>query len=158
MLGSNVCTTDGLILSTGRCARRLGLETCPRRSVPHASAPDAPFHYGWKWCSVVCNGKRDARYFLHVDARCSPSLSSLSICSPRFPFAFKSRFARYSHDDLLDVLRRVSVTVTLSAAQSAKCGLDASRIGGYFSSRVYASLGGTDRRKNALFTATLLPM
>ncbi|KAF9501505.1 hypothetical protein BDN71DRAFT_1380032 [Pleurotus eryngii] len=30
-------------------------------------------------------------------------------------------------------------------------------IGGYFSSRVYASMGGTDRRKNAFLTATLLP-
>jgi hypothetical protein len=31
------------------------------------------------------------------------------------------------------------------------------RIGGYFSSRVYASLGGTNRRKNAFLTAVLLP-
>ncbi|PPQ98606.1 hypothetical protein CVT24_003939 [Panaeolus cyanescens] len=30
-------------------------------------------------------------------------------------------------------------------------------IGGYFSSRVYASLGGTNRRKNAFMTATALP-
>ncbi|CAK5281733.1 unnamed protein product [Mycena citricolor] len=30
-------------------------------------------------------------------------------------------------------------------------------IGGYFSSRVYASLGGTNRRKNAFATATVLP-
>lgn len=30
-------------------------------------------------------------------------------------------------------------------------------IGGYFSSRVYASLGGQDRRKNAFLTATILP-
>ncbi|KAI0256246.1 Nonaspanin TM9SF [Lactifluus subvellereus] len=30
-------------------------------------------------------------------------------------------------------------------------------IGGYISSRVYASLGGTDRRKNAFLTATALP-
>jgi len=30
-------------------------------------------------------------------------------------------------------------------------------IGGYFSSRVYASLGGTDRKKNAFLTATVLP-
>ncbi|KIY73067.1 Nonaspanin [Cylindrobasidium torrendii FP15055 ss-10] len=30
-------------------------------------------------------------------------------------------------------------------------------ISGYISSRVYASLGGTDRRKNAFFTATLFP-
>ncbi|KAF8893778.1 hypothetical protein BD779DRAFT_1435639 [Infundibulicybe gibba] len=30
-------------------------------------------------------------------------------------------------------------------------------IGGYFSSRVYASLGGTNRRKNAFLTATVLP-
>jgi transmembrane 9 superfamily protein 2/4 len=31
------------------------------------------------------------------------------------------------------------------------------RIGGYYSSRVYASLGGVDRRKNAFATATVLP-
>lgn len=31
-------------------------------------------------------------------------------------------------------------------------------IGGYFSSRVYASLGGTDRRKIAFLTATILPV
>ncbi|KAF8633306.1 hypothetical protein AX17_004480 [Amanita inopinata Kibby_2008] len=30
-------------------------------------------------------------------------------------------------------------------------------IGGYFSSRLYATLGGTDRRKNAFLTATILP-
>jgi transmembrane 9 superfamily protein 2/4 len=30
-------------------------------------------------------------------------------------------------------------------------------IGGYYSSRVYASLGGTERRKNAFLTATALP-
>ncbi|TDL24197.1 Nonaspanin [Rickenella mellea] len=30
-------------------------------------------------------------------------------------------------------------------------------VGGYYSSRVYASLGGTDRKKNAFFTATILP-
>ncbi|KAH9485413.1 Transmembrane 9 superfamily member 7 [Psilocybe cubensis] len=30
-------------------------------------------------------------------------------------------------------------------------------VGGYFSSRVYASLGGTNRRKNAFVTATALP-
>ncbi|KAH0827892.1 hypothetical protein J3R83DRAFT_3521 [Lanmaoa asiatica] len=30
-------------------------------------------------------------------------------------------------------------------------------IGGYYSSRVYASLGGVDRRKNAFVTATVLP-
>ncbi|KII92448.1 hypothetical protein PLICRDRAFT_50826 [Plicaturopsis crispa FD-325 SS-3] len=30
-------------------------------------------------------------------------------------------------------------------------------IGGYYSSRIYASLGGTDRRKNAFVTATALP-
>ncbi|KAG6861098.1 hypothetical protein C0995_004035 [Termitomyces sp. Mi166 len=30
-------------------------------------------------------------------------------------------------------------------------------IGGYFSSRVYASLGGTNRRKNSFLTATILP-
>lgn len=30
-------------------------------------------------------------------------------------------------------------------------------IGGYISSRIYASLGGTDRRKNAFVTATVLP-
>ncbi|TFY79575.1 hypothetical protein EWM64_g4437 [Hericium alpestre] len=30
-------------------------------------------------------------------------------------------------------------------------------IGGYVSSRVYASLGGTDKRKNSFFTATILP-
>ncbi|KZP34674.1 hypothetical protein FIBSPDRAFT_1035660 [Athelia psychrophila] len=30
-------------------------------------------------------------------------------------------------------------------------------VGGYFSSRVYASLGGIDRRKNAFLTATVLP-
>ena len=30
-------------------------------------------------------------------------------------------------------------------------------IGGYISSRIYASLGGTDRRKNAFLTATILP-
>ena len=30
-------------------------------------------------------------------------------------------------------------------------------IGGYFSSRAYASLGGQDRRKNAFLTATVLP-
>ncbi|KAI0305469.1 Nonaspanin TM9SF [Multifurca ochricompacta] len=31
-------------------------------------------------------------------------------------------------------------------------------VGGYVSSRVYASLGGTERRKNAFFTATALPI
>ncbi|KAG1751581.1 uncharacterized protein EDB91DRAFT_1243827 [Suillus paluster] len=30
-------------------------------------------------------------------------------------------------------------------------------IGGYYSSRIYASLGGVDRRKNAFLTATILP-
>lgn len=31
------------------------------------------------------------------------------------------------------------------------------RIGGYYSSRVYASLGGVDRGKNAFLTASILP-
>ncbi|EGN99728.1 hypothetical protein SERLA73DRAFT_106457 [Serpula lacrymans var. lacrymans S7.3] len=30
-------------------------------------------------------------------------------------------------------------------------------IGGYYSNRIYASLGGTDRRKNAFLTATVMP-
>ena len=30
-------------------------------------------------------------------------------------------------------------------------------IGGYVSSRVYTSLGGTDKRKNSFLTATILP-
>lgn len=30
-------------------------------------------------------------------------------------------------------------------------------VGGYVSARVYASLGGTERKKNAFLTATILP-
>lgn len=72
------------------------------------------------------------------------------------PFAFKSGIARDCHDDLLVLLWVVS-RLQRSPRHTLTISLIVLSIGGYFSSRVYASMGGTNRRKNAFLTATLLP-
>jgi len=81
-------------------------------------------------------------------------VSVFSVCASRVFVTFEPRITGDRYDDLLDVLRRVRsflVPRDFNTQQSL------SRIGGYFSSRVYTSLGGTDRRKNAFLTATALP-
>ena len=81
-------------------------------------------------------------------------LRSSSLCSIGVPFSLEPRLSRHSNDDLLDFLRQVCLQIWVSVF--AKLTVVYS-IGGYVSSRVYASLGGTERRKNAFVTATVLP-
>jgi hypothetical protein len=81
-------------------------------------------------------------------------LRSFSLCSDGVPFALEPRLSRHGNDDLLDFLRQVCLQIWV--CRFAKLTV-AYSIGGYTSSRVYASLGGTERRKNAFVTATVLP-
>jgi hypothetical protein len=81
-------------------------------------------------------------------------ISHFSICASRVFVTFEPWIACHRYDGLLVVVWRVwSLSATLQFYTQKLL----SRIGGYFSSRVYASLGGTDRRKNAFLTATALP-
>ena len=80
-------------------------------------------------------------------------LFKLSLCPVGLPFSFKSGFSRYSYDDLLDFFWQVRPTGLSREPQY----LQTCSIGGYISSRVYVSLGGTERGKNAFLTATALP-
>ena len=64
-------------------------------------------------------------------------------------------FHRHRYDDLLDVLRGVNALIVRENKHSLTC-WDC-RVSGYIASRVYASLGGTEKRKLAFFTATILP-
>ena len=89
--------------------------------------------------------------FLHVP---NTKLRPFSLCSTGVPFALEPRLSRHSNDDMLDFLRQVCLQVWV--AGFAKLTVVYS-ISGYVSSRVYASLGGTERRKNAFVTATVLP-
>ena len=77
-----------------------------------------------------------------------------SLCSVGLPFPLESWFTCHSNDDLLDLLWQVRLRSYLS--WSTKLTVIYS-VSGYVSSRVYATLGGTERRKNAFFTATVLP-
>lgn len=100
---------------------------------------------------------RDGRDYSR-SGNCASIRARTKILSPSFrtfglPLAFQSRFPRNCNDGVLDSLRRVcqrSFVPYLSQTLS--------RIGGYFSSRLYASLGGSDRRKIAFLTATILPV
>lgn len=122
----------------GRRPGRLGLETRARRGLPYASLPTYPVHYGWQWCPIVCHGWSHAR-----------------VCAAWILVALQPGVFGHCYDDLLDTLWRVIMPLFywlyLALIPFAL------RVGGYFSSRVYASLGGTDRRKNAFLTATILP-
>ena len=82
------------------------------------------------------------------------NLGSSSLCSAGIPFPFEPRLSCHSNDDLLDFLWQVCLQIRV--CWFAKLTV-AYSIGGYVSSRVYASLGGTERRKNAFVTATVLP-
>lgn len=81
-------------------------------------------------------------------------LRSSSLCSIGVPFSLEPRLSRHSNDDLLDFLRQVCLQIWVSVFAKLTAVYS---IGGYVSSRVYASLGGTERRKNAFVTATVLP-
>lgn len=81
-------------------------------------------------------------------------LGSSSLCSDGIPFPLEPRLSCHSDDDLLDFLWQVCLQIWV--CRFAKLTVVCS-IGGYVSSRVYASLGGTERRKNAFVTATALP-
>jgi transmembrane 9 superfamily protein 2/4 len=81
-------------------------------------------------------------------------LGPFSLCFVGLPFALKSWLTCHGNDDLLDFLRQVRLGFTLS--WSTELTLIYS-VSGYVSSRVYSSLGGTERKKNAFLTATVLP-
>jgi transmembrane 9 superfamily protein 2/4 len=81
-------------------------------------------------------------------------LRSSSLCSTGVPFALEPRLSRHGNDDLLDFLWQVCLQIWVCGF--AKLTVVYS-ISGYTSSRVYASLGGAERRKNAFVTATVLP-
>jgi hypothetical protein len=77
-----------------------------------------------------------------------------SLCAVGLPLPLESWFTCHSNDDLLDLLWQVRLRSYLS--RSTKLTVICS-VSGYVSSRVYATLGGTERRKNAFVTATVLP-
>ena len=91
-------------------------------------------------------------YYLHPHILIDKSGSS--VCTSWVLVTLQPWIAGHCYDDLLDVLWRVS---TLFLLEDSNAQTPTFRVGGYFSSRVYASLGGTDRRKNAFLTATALP-
>lgn len=79
-----------------------------------------------------------------------------SVCVIGVPFSFKPWFFGHRDDGVLLVLRMVRSYILISHNRSDIDVLHIS-IGGYVSSRVYSSLGGSDKRKNAFLTATGLP-
>lgn len=146
--------TTNLYLLLGGRTRRLGMETRSRRSFPDAQKSYASVCYGGQRCSTMFHGRSHSRF---VGLPCYHAFVLIERSSFRFariPVAVKSWVTRYRHDHMLDIIWRVRVDfitriyVLLNLSHS---------IGGYFSSRVYASLGGTNRRKNAFLTATVLP-
>lgn len=81
---------------------------------------------------------------------------NFSVRSSRILVSFEPWRIGNRHDGFLDILwsvRSFSFSTLLSMNLDGK----SLSVGGYTSSRVYASLGGTDRRKSAFFTATILP-
>ena len=92
-----------------------------------------------------------------LDHRCSEmaTLTSHSVRAIRISISIKPRLHRHCHDGLLDILWRVSTLVVCQNTGSLifwDC-----RVSGYIASRVYGSLGGTEKRKLAFLTATILP-
>ena len=79
--------------------------------------------------------------------------SLFSLRSLWIPFSVKPWFARNCYDGCLVPFRKVR--------NSMKHGITSLNlpysVGGYISGRAYASLGGTNRRKNAFLTAIALP-
>jgi len=45
-----------LISFSGRCPRRLGMETCPRGGFPFSQKSFDIIHSGWQWSSALCYG------------------------------------------------------------------------------------------------------
>lgn len=74
-----------------------------------------------------------------------------SICFTWIPLTFEPGFVGYSDDDFL-----VSLWMVCDLNRSGHV-LIVHSIGGYASSRAYTTLGGANRKKNALVTATALP-
>lgn len=145
-----------VVYITGRCPRGLGLETRSRRGLPHTAFPASFVRHGWQWHSIVCHVWSDPwsalpHYLNH------PVLTVLSV----LVFALLG-FLSPSNRGSLATVMMICWTffggyATFFAPWDVNTHQSLSRIGGYFSSRVYASLGGTDRRKNAFLTATALP-
>lgn len=81
--------------------------------------------------------------------------ATISIRFTGFPFSVKSWLTWHCHDGMLDAVRRVCLPRVPSFRWTVLMIYDS--IGGYYSSRVYASLGGTDRKRNSFLTATVLP-
>lgn len=78
-----------------------------------------------------------------------------SVCIAWLPFSLKPWIISNCYDSVLVILRKVgggdfgsSIFLTTLETRSAS---------GYFSSRVYRSLGGSEAKKNAFITATVLP-
>lgn len=78
----------------------------------------------------------------------------LSVRIDGFPFTVKSRISCYGDAHLLDTIRVVGICVYSLVYLDR---ISSFSINGYISSRVYASLGGTDHRKTMFFSATLVP-
>lgn len=83
-----------------------------------------------------------------------------SICAVRILVPIKSRVSCYSHDHLLDFLRKVCILFIFDYALSFLIHQMLS-IGGYISTRAFSSLAsspsGNDWARNVFFTASILP-
>jgi hypothetical protein len=147
---------DGDII--GRHTRGLGMEACTRRSLPHAKECTDSVCSRRQWRPAVLHGRRDTWYALSpISAAASiyqflhyPVFALLGFLSPSNRGSLATVmmicwtfFGAYVH-------RVYHFCTTPSLTQHCS-------VGGYVSSRVYASLGGTDKRKNSFLTATALP-
>ena len=77
-----------------------------------------------------------------------------SVCPVGILVSLKSWLPGNSYDGLLDYFWRVRILESSTLLVSSQVFI---RIGGYFSSRIYVSLGGTNRKENAFLAATALP-
>ena len=112
-----------------------------------AMAPNFPWWLVWHWVRIYLH----LIFFMFSRTWRMIVFALLGFLSPSNRGALAtvmivcwSFFGRYFFDFLTAQWNSWLGDVTLS-------------VGGYISSRLYASLGGTERKKNALITATVLP-
>lgn len=134
------------------------METRAWGSIPHATFANASSRHGWQRCTTLCDVFGYTWCFFRLVSVSGCLYSSLWIVFALLGFLSPSN--RGSLATLMMVCwsffgGQVFCFVSLSSILSQRCFL--TRFGGYYSSRVYASLGGVDRRKNAFVTATVLP-
>ena len=144
-----------ILFITGGCPRRLGLETRTWRGVPNTSVSHATGRYDWQWDSTLRNVCSHPWYSF---------LRSLHdhLCDACIVFALLGFLSPSNRGSLATVMMVCwsffggCVVIYVFFVSTVQL-LANSRISGYYSSRIYASLGGKDRRKTAFVTATVLP-